>query len=202
MNGGPGLIATYAYDSVDELTSVTQASQTRTFVFDSLQRIMSATNPENGTVSYSLYDSNGNLKTSADSRNTTTSYTYDLLNRITAKSYSDGTPTVSYTDDDPSVPNGKGQLTKISNSDSATNYTSFDSVGNVTGSSQTTGNMIYKFGYAYNLANQQTSETYPSGRVVTTGYDAANRANSIGASLRTRPRSIPTKPSCVVSFLR
>jgi YD repeat-containing protein len=48
-------------------------------------------------------------------------------------------------------------------------------VGNVTGSSQTTGNITYKFGYAYNLASQQTSDTYPSGRVLTTGYDAANR---------------------------
>jgi YD repeat-containing protein len=110
--GSPSYSTQYGYDPVDELTSVNQASQTRTFAYDSLQRIMSATNPENGTVSYSLYDSNGNLKTRSDARNTTTSYTYDLLNRITAKSYSDGTPTVSYTYYDPSVTNGKGQLTK------------------------------------------------------------------------------------------
>jgi YD repeat-containing protein len=39
---------------------VNQGSQTRTFVYDSLKRLSSATNPQSGTVSYD-YDGNGNL---------------------------------------------------------------------------------------------------------------------------------------------
>jgi len=42
------------------LVTVNQASQTRSFVYDSLKGLASATNPESGTVSYQ-YDNNGNL---------------------------------------------------------------------------------------------------------------------------------------------
>src|SRR4029079_5523784 len=37
---------TYAYDALDNLTTVSQGGQTRTFVYDSLKRLISATNPE------------------------------------------------------------------------------------------------------------------------------------------------------------
>ncbi len=34
----------------------------------------------------------------------------------------------------------------------------------------------YSFRYSYNLAGALTSETYPSGRVITNSYDGANRS--------------------------
>ena len=46
-----------------------------------------------------------------------------------------------------------------------------------------TGGQKYPFPYGYNLAGALTSETYPSGRVVTTGFDAANRVASVGGAL-------------------
>src|SRR5262249_7732900 len=43
----------YGYDTLDNLISVTQGTQpARTFVYDSLKRLTSATIPESGTVSY------------------------------------------------------------------------------------------------------------------------------------------------------
>src|SRR6185436_4785620 len=41
----------YAYDVLDNLLTVTQGAQTRTFAYDSLNRVTSSTNPESGTVS-------------------------------------------------------------------------------------------------------------------------------------------------------
>lgn len=63
----------YAYDTLGNLTTVTQGAQTRTFVYDSLKRLTSALNPESGTISYT-YDSNGNLATKTDARTITATY--------------------------------------------------------------------------------------------------------------------------------
>ncbi len=129
-------------------------------------------------VSYT-YDSAGNLLTRTDARGIVTTYGgYDALNRPTTISYSDGTPAVTLGYD--AVANSTGQLTSISNSNSATTFTAFDALGWVTASSQQVNGLTYGFTYTYNLAGALTSETYPSGRVVTTGYDAANRPTTVG----------------------
>ncbi len=88
----------------------------RTFAYGSLKRLLAAGNPENAsaaapaqltcagaagshrTACYA-YDNVGNLLTKTDNRGTTATNAYDVLNRIYAKSYSDGTPGVSYTYD-------------------------------------------------------------------------------------------------------
>lgn len=104
----------YTYDPLNDLTSVNQTggSRTRTFTYDSLSRIKCAANPEvqivscpisatgtypTGAITYS-YDANSNLSTkTAPSPNqpstgksaVTTTYSYDVLNRLTSKSYND-----------------------------------------------------------------------------------------------------------------
>jgi YD repeat-containing protein len=55
----------HTYDGADNLRTVTQGGQTRTFVYDSLKRLTSATNPESGVVGYT-YDDNGNLLESTE----------------------------------------------------------------------------------------------------------------------------------------
>ena len=164
----------YTYDALDNLTGVSQGGQTRTFVYDSLKHLTSATNPENGTISYS-YDNNSNLTSKADARSITTSFVYDSLNRITSRSYSDSTPAVSYTYDAAGVANSKGRLTSVSSSVSATNCTAYDVLGRLIAGNQVTDGQTYSMGYSYNLAGAQTSITYPSGRVVSTEYDPAGR---------------------------
>src|SRR5258708_2772191 len=73
-----------------------------------MKRLVTAQNPENGLMCYGSlngstctenYDANGNLLSRTDARSVTTSYTYDAVNRMQTKSYSDGmTPgvTMSY----------------------------------------------------------------------------------------------------------
>jgi len=153
----------YSYDVLNNLRTVSQGSQTRTFVYDNLSRLTAATNPESGTIDYT-YDANGNLSTKLDDRNITTSYTYDALNRVTNRNYDDATPDVTYTYDN--VTNAIGRLTKVSNSISETYYTAFDKMGRVTAHKQRMNSTDYTTFYTYNLAGALLEETYPSGRVV------------------------------------
>lgn len=187
----------YAYDALDNLRKVTQDAQKRYFLYDSLSRLIRSRNPEQDvntglnlssdsltdnnsqwSVAYS-YDNNGNLQTQTDARGTTTTYAYDALNRVVARSYGGGTavatPTVTYTYDTVGVANSKGRLTSISSSASTYNYTGYDALGRITASQQVTDGQSYPMSYTYDLAGNMTSQTYPTGRVVTNSFDGAGR---------------------------
>jgi YD repeat-containing protein len=95
----PGVLTTlYVYDALNNLLSVNQLGnaangdtpRTRSFSYDSLSRLLTAFNPETGTVHYT-YDANSNVWTKTDARSMTTTYSYDALNRLLSKTYSDAT---------------------------------------------------------------------------------------------------------------
>ncbi len=46
-----GFKTTYSYDTLNNLTTVNQGSQQRDFTYSSLSRLLSAANPESGTIS-------------------------------------------------------------------------------------------------------------------------------------------------------
>ena len=132
----PSLETDYGYDPLDNLVSVRQwggvsgstGAENRTFTYDSLSRLLCASNPENsfascpttatnsyttGTTGY-RYDANGNVLSKTDARSIVTSYLYDSLNRVLSKSYSNdtaSTPFSCYRYDSSSVPNSIGRLT-------------------------------------------------------------------------------------------
>jgi len=95
------LLTSYTYDQVNHLTQVAMPrntandmkTQTRTFVYDpTTLRLISATNPENGAVSYT-YNADGTLATKHDANGNTLTYTYDTYGRLTSS------PTGSFTYD-------------------------------------------------------------------------------------------------------
>jgi len=106
----PGGAATgYSYSGLDNLLGVNQPGLSgetprapRSFSYDSLSRLLSATNPETGTISYG-YDVNGNMSSKTDARGTAIAYIYDPLNRLTGKQYPDGTSSSCYRYDVPSA---------------------------------------------------------------------------------------------------
>jgi len=210
---GLGFLTMYSYDGLDDLITVNQnvtlcqngqqSVQPRSFNYDALKRLVSATNPESGLTSYSSYDGNGNLLQKTDARSVVTTYTYDPLNRITNKDYANaaGTTGVNYQYDGTGVTcpvSGAsnypvGRLSSVSALGAAgatfqTNYECYDAFARVTHSTQSTAGTSYPFGsggnagYVYNAAGSLSQITYPSGRVVATGYDGAGRPSSLMTS--------------------
>ena len=185
--GSPNQATSYGYNALDNLTRVTQGRQTRTFAYDSLSRLTSASNPESGTIAYS-YDNNGNLTQRTDARSVVTAYSYDRLDRLTRRSYtytgsdtavSLGTTRVDYAYDSCGS-YARGRLCSVTAKKgtaqvSRTAYNRYDALGRVLESTQTTGVQAYTMAYAYDRAGNLTSQRYPSDRVVDYVYDGAGR---------------------------
>ena len=179
----------YQYDGLGNLLRDDQkgdspgnsaAWRTRLFTYDSLSRLLTATNPESGFISYS-YDANGNVtskvspKQNQTNPNTTItlSYCYDALNRLTGKAYTaQSCPLTSsaatYTYDQGT--NSIGRRTGMTDSpgSSAWNY---DLMGHVTSETRVTAGVSKTTGYAYNLDGSVKSVTYPSTRTLSYSYN-------------------------------
>jgi RHS repeat-associated protein len=154
-SGALTLETDYAYDVLDNLLSVRQLGasgdvpRVRYFQYDSLSRMTNACNPEainpssacssTGPWSASYtYDANGNVSTRTDALSIVTHYTYDALNRVTAKSYTgdaaNNTPSLSYSYDTEypwqfvsNENNPMGQLNSITAKVGTTNLASWTS---------------------------------------------------------------------------
>src|SRR5262249_30674783 len=120
---------------------------------------------------------------------------YDHLQRLKTITYSNdpnNTPQANFSYDDPAVPYSAGRITKAWNSNSTTKYLQYDAFGAVRQSSQYTPGSgcpddTCTFAYTYNLTGALTSEQYPSGRIVNTDYDEANRPIKLTGSLGGSP---------------
>jgi len=103
-----GFLASYSYDTSGNSFIVNYTGQSRTYLFDGLNRLTSETNPETGTTTPTTYSydvvTQGDLyqrvklaPNQTGSATTTTTYTFDALHRLTGVSYSGGYPTPSAT---------------------------------------------------------------------------------------------------------
>jgi RHS repeat-associated protein len=138
----------------------------------------------------------GLLTTAEDARHVLTYFRYDRHGRPYRVDYSDGTPTVTNKYDQPRTdapPAGapavafrnKGHLTEVTTAASTTaegwaipqtqQFYDFDLMGRTRRHRQSVGAHTYELRYDHNLGGGLVSERYPSGRVVTYGYDDAGR---------------------------
>jgi RHS repeat-associated protein len=187
-----GIATTYTYDALDNLIGMGG----RTFQYSSLSRLVSAKNLEGSIVSYQ-YDNNGNLLVETDGRGVLTCFGtltgsqcasgYDGLNRPAKKSYSDSTPTVTYNYDQ--AGDTKGTLYSVTAVGTGSTVYTHDKIGRVLSSTQTTTGAAsaFPFTYTYNLADFETSITYPSGHVVNYTPDSANRIAQIANPSKPQP---------------
>ncbi|MDP9337480.1 MAG: hypothetical protein M3P45_01290, partial [Acidobacteriota bacterium] len=191
---GLNYLTTYSYDALDNLTSVVQAgSRNRTFTYNSLSQLLTAINPESGTLTYT-YDSNGNVKTKVaplpnqtGTSTVTTGYTYDALNRLTQKSYSDGSLAVYFYYDACSfctapITNGIGRLVHTSNNVNAAATYGYDPMGRVKTHSGclplSCVDTAFPINVNYDLAGDMTSYSV-MGTTFTQTIDAAQRVTQI-----------------------
>ena len=136
------------------------------------------THPENGSVDYT-FDDAGRVTTKTDARSIVTTTSYDAINRPTQITYSDTTPTVTYTYDTGSY--GVGRLRSVANTNATSTFT-YDLMGRTTQHQKNIGGTNFTASYSYNLAGQQTSMTMPNGTVISRGYNAVGQLSAITSS--------------------
>ncbi|HMS08949.1 MAG TPA: hypothetical protein PKE66_05665, partial [Pyrinomonadaceae bacterium] len=191
---GQSLVTDYTFDTLGNLRKTVQGEQNRYFYHDSLGRLLRAKQPEQDVNTYLAlatadpvtghnqwsvayeYDDNGNITESTDARGVSITGTYDNLNRIKTRNYSDSTPDVSFYYDGrgltsiPAFSNGK--TTRVASSVSETRFTSFDNLGRLLTHEQITDGKTYSTSYTYTLSGALLEETYPSGRKVKSVLDS------------------------------
>ena len=177
---GTPLVTLYTYNALDEITEVLQGSQTRSYAYDGLGRRTSATIPESGTTNVFYATSSGTLCSGSprnvcrktDAKGVSTTYTYDALDRLTSKTYSDGsTPTVTYSyDQGGAAALALGRRTQMTDGSGSETYT-YDTDGRITKLTKVVGTASYAISYQYNVAGEITQITYPSGRAIQQNYD-------------------------------
>ncbi len=211
-------VTQYAYDilgnllcAVQKATDTTQfttcaaASSTwrpRSFAYDSLSRLTSASNPESGTITYQ-YDANSNLSSrvapkpgQTGTAQVTTNYVYDVLNRLYQKTYVnlltgaaqygyDGKTPTGCTVALPSLPSSTnlvGRRSSMCGGLSSSKW-SYDSMGRPifeARNNQGSGSAVeYKVGYTYYLDGSLNTLTYPSGDIVTYTVGGAGRPRQL-----------------------
>jgi RHS repeat-associated protein len=201
LAGGTGgilsssVFTAYKYDVLGDLTGVTQGSQTRSYSYDGLSRLIQEVTPEGGTITLS-YGSPGAL-CSGDPSNpctktapapnqasgtVTTAYTYYPSNLLKTKSNSTGTETYTYGTSAAAF--NIGRLVSMTDPSGSEAY-SYDAMGDVTKLVKTIGSTAYTTSYSYNAGGQLTGITYPSGRTVQYSYDNVGHLCVIAAATTT-----------------
>jgi YD repeat-containing protein len=137
----------------------------RLYTRDTRGFLMQETHQETGTTVYGR-DNAGNMTSKEIGLSgIVETRTYDGLNRVEAISYSDGTPTATFSYDDNSY------VTSVSSSTSTRTY-NYDLNGNLKAESLTIGSATYDVSYGIDNLDYLSSMTYPSGRVVDYGTNA------------------------------
>jgi len=172
--------------SASPASDATSPWRVRRFTYDSLSRLLTAKNPESGTITYA-YDADGNLlqKTSPAANQTgavtqTVSFCYDALHRVTGKAYGAqscplSSPVVSYVYD--SGTNAIGHLTSLTDQAGSGTYT-YDILGRLSSETRVIAGISKNLSYSYNLDGSIASVINPSGAVITYTPDSAGRTLS------------------------
>ena len=195
------LTTTYSYDVFDNLVSVSQGAigpvngqqlsgQTRSYSYDALNRLITSTTPESGTATNYYTDSTGATCSgnpslacrNIDARGVTKNFSYDGINRLSGVTFTSdpaNTPAVAYHyDAGGQTVFALDRLTSLSDGANSATFT-YDDLGRNSSVTYTVDGASYAIQYGYNAANQMTSLTYPSGRIVKPDYDAIGRLNHI-----------------------
>jgi len=183
-------VTNYGNDILGDLTSVLQnGSHSRSFAYDSLSRLLTSSNPEVGTITYT-YDADSNVSTKKDARNITTTYGYDVLSRLKNKSYSNGEPMISINYDESNCL-GLSSCQNVGQRTSSTDASGSEAWSfqvdkahlhsvhvNQRTTASTPSNITKSSTYYMDLAGNLSSIVYPSGRTVNYTFDNAGRPST------------------------
>jgi len=175
-------VTAYTYDANGNVLTRTDANNhVTTYTYDSANRLTSKTLPPNRTWTYS-YDANGRLTRTTDANGNatqtasdgTTDREYDRIGRLTGLSYSDSTPDVAFGYD------SVGNRTSVGDGGGIQTYT-YDAVNRLAGITRGSD----AFAYAYDLAGNVTSRSYPGSSAITYAYDDDDRLSTVTVNSNT-----------------
>lgn len=236
--GTAPLVTLYTYDALNNLTCAVQKGtdttgftscaaapptwRPRSFVYDSLSRLTSSTNPESNTEAVGgilvpttyTYDANGNLTSKVvpaqnqqSTATTPISYCYDALNRLTAKSYSSSascaSPVATYSyDQSASACYNVGRRTGMIDPAGSEGWC-YDKMGRVLTDQRTTNGLTKSTTYSYlpYVDGSINSVTYPSGRVVTYTTGQAERLLTASDSTTSYASGVHYAPQGAIAAL-
>jgi RHS repeat-associated protein len=170
---------TYAYDDGGRPTSMTDATGTTSFVYDTAGRLHSETDGAGATVSYA-YDSVGKLTAITYPGGHTATYAYDAAGQMTSLTdWASHTTTFGW---DPN-----GQLATQADPNGVVQSNTYDAAGRTTliSDSTTTAGVVASFGYGYDAAGQLANDTSTNGGVTTAhdyGYDPLGQLGSVATT--------------------
>lgn len=182
-------VTTIDYDTAGNLASVTDPNQNTTFYeYNAYGEVVTQTSPDTGITTYT-YDDAGNLLTRTNAAGQVTEYSYDALNRLTSVNYLFATSeNVTYTYDSTANGNyGVGRLTQIIDESGITAY-QYGDLGNLSSKTTTLDGQAYTTTYQYDLGNNPTEITYPSGLIVSYSYDSQGRVQGVTTE---EPNGVP-----------
>ena len=192
LNNANTVLATSATVTVTVNSAPTTVTATRSYVYDSYERLCKVIEPERGATIIE-YDAASNIIWTAEGTNLTStsdcqrasvtagqkvSRTYDAMNRVTAVSTPGGTADVTTT----YYADGAVNTLTAANpggNNVTTTYT-YNKRRLLTAESSTNGSSsLFTLGYGYNANGHLAALTYPDGKVVSYAPDALGRATAV-----------------------
>ncbi len=146
-------------NKLGQITSVAQGGKTRTYNYNSLKYLTSIVDPETGTTTFGR-DSNGNMTSRKVGVSSTTTYTYDDLNRLTNINYPGSTPDVIM------VYDKNDNITSVSSNIAIKNFV-YDNNDNLDKETHIIDGLSFLIDYTLNSLDSINTIKYPSGRIVT-----------------------------------
>ena len=162
----PASSVQYVYGSHGQPTTINAASSYTYIQYDDLGRRTRLSDPDAGVTTYT-YNALGQIMSSTDARNITTTNSYDNLNRLVQKAV--GNQTISYTYG--TAGNALGRIVRQSMGSDSIVY-EYDTYGRVTKETRYYGNSANNFIYTYNNRGQVATTKYPDNLTLSYLYDA------------------------------
>jgi RHS repeat-associated protein len=171
-----GELTQYAFNDRGWPESITDPRSIQTvYNYNPLGDIDNIVSPDAG-ITVMTYDNAGNNRTRRDARNITSTYSYDPLDRLTGIVYPDTTKNITYTYDQGT--NGLGYLSTLTDNSGSSAY-EFSIWGDLSKETKIVNGQSFVVEYSYDTEQRLASVTYPSGRVISFGYNANQEVTSI-----------------------
>ncbi len=169
----------YAYTGLGSLSQVSSpGGVTRTWTYDTQNRLLWQEQPESGRTWYLEYDGVGNLKKQRDANQHDTLYTYDANNRLTLVTSSDPaySTAIGYDDSNNRTSVSNGYVSTAFGYDAANRLRTRTDVVKTT---PVASGRLFVSAFTPDENGNIVDVRYPSGNHVQYGYDSENRITEV-----------------------